>query len=816
MSPPRGTQPPPNMNTAPLRPTLALLFAVPLAVGLALGTGGDGRKDRFAQLREQLPSPSSFRTASGAPGHEYWQQQVDYRIDVELDDERQALRGSERITYHNNSPDPLTYLWLQIEPNYFAPNSHAVATTLAPNLAAGMTFEATRALLDRRTFEGGATITNLQAADGVALEFALVDTTMRVDLPAPLLRGQSFEFSLDWEYAISDQRKFGGRSGFEYFEEDGNYLYEMAHWFPRLCAYTDYTGWQNKEFLGRGEFTLEFGDYEVSITVPDDHVVASTGVLQNPDDVLKPLWKERLALAETAEEPVLIVTREEAEANEGTAPTGKKTWTFAAENVRDFAWASSRKFIWDAKLHEIEGGDPVWAMSFWPKEGHELWLPYSTHSVIHTLDVYGKYTFPYPYPVAISVNGPVGGMEYPMICFNGPRPAEDGTYTARSKYGLISVIIHEVGHNWFPMIVNSDERQWTWMDEGLNTYVQFLTEAEWEDDYPSRRGEPAKMTGYMVSDAQVPIMTNSESILQFGNNAYGKPATALNILRETVVGRELFDFAFKEYSRRWMFKRPEPADLFRTLEDASGVDLDWFWRGWFYSTDHTDLALTGVTRYRIDSQDPEVEKGRRRAERDAEPTTMSEGRNRDLPKYVERYPDLVDFYNSYDELDVTPADVRRYEKMMEARDEGQAELLRSPLNFYVVDVANEGGLVMPVLLDLEYADGSTESLRLPAEVWRSNEASISKLVISEKELTRVVLDRRRETADADLSDNVWPPEMDERTFRLKPETRRGSGPNPMRDARKEAARLKRRSPGGGESESGGDAASGGDTGDDEG
>ncbi len=782
--------------TLPLRPLLAVLFALPLALGVALSAGGDDRVDRFAQLREELPSPSSYRTASGAPGHEYWQQQVDYRIEVELDDEQQAIRGSERITYHNNSPDALTYLWLQVEPNFFAPQSHAVATTLAPNLDAGMTFEATRALLERRTFDGGAKISNLKGAGGDPLEFALVDTTMRVDLPAPLKSGETFEFSLDWAYAISDQRKFGGRSGWEFFEDDGNYLYEMAHWFPRLCAYTDYTGWQNKEFLGRGEFTLEFGDYVVSITAPDDHIVASTGVLQNPDEVLLPVWRERLALAETSETPVLIVTRDEAEANESTAPEGTKTWTFAAENVRDFAWASSRKFIWDAKLHEIEGGDPVWAMSYWPKEGHELWEPYSTHSVIHTLNAYGKYTFPYPYPIAISVNGPVGGMEYPMICFNGPRPAKDGTYTARSKYGLISVIIHEVGHNWFPMIVNSDERQWTWMDEGLNTYVQFLAESEWEDDYPSRRGEPGKMTGYMTSTNQVPIMTNSESILQFGNNAYGKPATALNILRETIVGRELFDFAFKEYSRRWMFKRPEPADLFRTLEDASGVDLDWFWRGWFYSTDHTDLALTGVTRYRIDSQDPEVEKGRRRAEREAEPTTLSEARNRDLPKYVADFPELVDFYNTYDELDVTPGDVRKYEKLLESRDESQQELLRSELNFFVIEVANQGGLVMPVILDLEFTDGSHESLRIPAEIWRSNDPAIKKLVISEKTLARVQLDPNRETADADLSDNVWPPEMQERTIRLKPQPQRGSGPNPMRDAQKEADKLKRRSPGG--------------------
>lgn len=756
-----------NSPHRPFRRPLAILFAIPLALGVSLSAGGDEREDRFAQLREELPSPSSYRTASGAPGHEYWQQKVDYRIEVELDDEAQALRGSERIRYQNNSPDALRYLWLQVEPNYFAPQSHAVATTLAPNLDAGMTFEATRALIERQVFDGGAKISNLVDSGGAPLEFALVDTTMRVDLPAPLLAGQAFEFSLDWAYSINDQRKFGGRSGYEFFEEDGNYLYEMAHWFPRMCAYTDYTGWQNKEFLGRGEFTLEFGDYEVSITVPDDHVVASTGVLQNPEDVLEPLWMERLALAETADEPVLVITREEAEANESTAPTGKKTWTFAAENVRDFAWASSRKFIWDAKLHEIEGGDPVWAMSYWPKEGHELWLPYSTHSVIHTLDVYGKYTFPYPYPVAISVNGPVGGMEYPMICFNGPRPAKDGTYTARSKYGLISVIIHEVGHNWFPMIVNSDERQWTWMDEGLNTYVQFLAESEWEEDYPSRRGAPGKMTGYMTSTAQVPIMTNSESILQFGNNAYGKPATALNILRETVVGRELFDFAFKEYSRRWMFKRPEPADLFRTLEDASGVDLDWFWRGWFYTTDHVDISLDAIYQLRLDTKDPDIDFTRRREEDADKPTKVGVRLNEEAgtKTWVDRHPDIKDFYDENDIFTVTNKERNEYKKFLEGLKDWERtafeRAVKEDKNYYVLEFSNIGGLVMPIILELELSNGKKERIHIPAEIWRRNPKEVRKLIVLEKgtELTSVIIDPDWETADANIENNHYPRRM---------------------------------------------------------
>jgi len=777
--------------TKALRAGFFSLLAAGAALTAANGAAdGDEREDRFAQLRAELPTPNVYRTASGAPGHEYWQQQVDYVIDVELDDENQSIAGSERITYHNNSPDTLRYLWLLVEPNLYGPDAHAVATSLAPNLSSGMSFDAMNALMERRRFDGGATITNVQTLSGQPLDHTVVNTTMRVDLPEPLAPGKTFQFSLDWSYRINDSDVIGGRTGFEFFEEDGNYLYEMAQWFPRLCSYTDYMGWQNKEFLGRGEFTLEFGDYLVNITVPDDHVVASTGVLQNPDDCLKPEWKERLEEARTSDRPVLIVTREEAEANETTAPEGTKTWTYAAENVRDFAWASSRKFMWDAKLHGVEGGRDVWAMSYWPKEGDPLWSLYSTHSIIHTLDVYSKFTFPYPYPVAISVNGPVGGMEYPMICFNGPRPEEDGTYSERTKYGLISVIIHEVGHNWFPMIVNSDERQWTWMDEGLNTFVQFLAESEWQDEYPSRRGEPQNMTRYMTSENSVPIMTNSESIPQFGNNAYGKPATALNVLRETIMGRELFDFAFKEYSRRWMFKRPEPADLFRTMEDASGVDLDWFWRAWFYTTDHTDIAILGATRYTVDTRDPSIENERRREERDGAPLTKSKERNRDLPKYIEQYPELADFYNTYDELEVTDADVQQYMRFVEGLSGDEREMLGSEMRFYVVELENQGGIPMPIILDAHLEDGGTQRVRVPAEIWRMNETTVSKLVITDQDVTRFVLDPQLETADADLSDNVWPPEFGDERLRLFPGRSWRGGSNPMRRAREaEAKRL---------------------------
>ncbi|MCH1506880.1 MAG: M1 family metallopeptidase, partial [Verrucomicrobiales bacterium] len=524
-------------------------------------------QDPFRQLDELLPTPSDYRAASGAPGHRYWQQRADYDINVRLVEDRNALIGEETITYHNNSPMPLEYLWLQLDQNRFEPDSRDTTTRTTPPLKQ-FTYKYLGELLIREDFQGGHKITKVTDADDKPLDHAVIETMLRIDLPKSLPSGGQVTFNIGWTYQIIDAKRVRVRSGHEYFEEDGNSIYELAQWFPRMCAYTDVNGWQNKQFIRRGEFSLEFGDYRVAITTPDDHIVSSTGVLQNPDAVLTEQQRERLKQAETAEVPQFIVTPEEAKANEKEKGKGEKTWVFQAENVRDFAWASSRKFIWDAVQHTSHGKD-VWCMSYYPNEGEPLWSKYSTHSIMHTLDVYSRYTFPYPYPVAISVNGPVGGMEYPMICFNGPRPDKDGTYSKRIKYGLISVIIHEVGHNYFPMIVNSDERQWTWIDEGINSFLQYLAEKEWETDYPSRRGPAKNMVEYMVSTDQVPIMTNSESILQFGHNAYGKPATALNILRETIMGRELFDYAFKKFSQRWMFKRPEPADLFRTMEDAS-------------------------------------------------------------------------------------------------------------------------------------------------------------------------------------------------------------------------------------------------------
>jgi hypothetical protein len=564
---------------------------------------------KFAQLDIELPTPNEYRNAAGGPGHNYYQQKADYKMTITLDDEKQIIRGEETVTYTNNSPDVLEYLWLQLDQNLYKPDaeSHFIEVEKMEDFKSIKDVE--RKLM---TFEGGYNIESVSAVNGEKMKYAINHTMMRIDPAKPLGPNQSISFRVKWWYNINDRMKVGGRSGYEYFEKDGNYLYTIAQFFPRMCVYSDVEGWQNKQYLGRGEFALPFGDYEVSIVVPADHIVGATGELQNASSVLTAEQKERLGKARNADSPVLIVTQAEAEANEKEKENATKTWTFKAKNVRDFAFASSRKFMWDAQNQKV-GEKNVLCMSYYPKEGNPLWERYSTKLVAHTIKTYSKYTVEYPYPVAISVHTDKIGMEYPMICFNGGRPQADGTYSEETKYGMWGVIIHEVGHNFFPMIINSDERQWTWMDEGLNTFVQYLTEQEWERGYPSRRGPAYMITDYMRGDQRFinPIMTNSESIWQFGNNAYGKPATALNILRETVMGRELFDYAFKMYCERWKFKHPTPADLFRTMEDASGVDLDWFWRGWFYSTDYVDVSMDNVKHFELNTNNPTVEKAAR-------------------------------------------------------------------------------------------------------------------------------------------------------------------------------------------------------------
>ncbi|MGD1844760.1 MAG: M1 family metallopeptidase [Salibacteraceae bacterium] len=723
-------------------------------------------QNNFRQLKQELATPNVYRTASGAPGHQYWQQRADYDMQITLDDEKQRIEGVETVTYYNNSPDPLKYLWLQLDQNRRAKDSDTykiqsgtISDDFSPYLL-------NRLHID---FDGGFKLGYVKDASGKDLPYTVNKTMMRIDLPQTLKPKGSFTFKIKWSYNINDRMKIGGRSGYEYFADEDNYLYTIAQFFPRMAVYSEVEGWQHKQFLGRGEFALTFGNYKVQITVPADHIVAATGTLQNASKVLSSEQRSRYDKAKKSDEPVMIVTPEEALENEKKKAKGTKTWVFQAENVRDFGFASSRKFIWDAQGVTF-GNRTVMAMSYYPKEGNPLWEKYSTRVVAHTLKTYSHYTFPYPYPVAISVHANSIGMEYPMICFNGGRPESDGTYTARTKYGMISVIIHEVGHNYFPMIVNSDERQWTWMDEGLNTFLQYLTEQEWDRNYPSRRGPAPKIVSYMSGEQgkMVPIMTNSESIYQFGNNAYGKPAAGLNILRETIMGRELFDFAFKQYAQRWQFKHPTPADFFRTMEDASGVDLDWFWRGWFYTTNPVDISLDAVRWFQIDTRNPEIEKPFQKAAEAAEIPDISAQRNLEsTPKTVlEAQPELNDFYNLNDPFEVLEVDKEDYQRYLEGMDSAQLALINAGYHYYELQFTNKGGLVMPLILRFEFADGTFAMEHIPAEIWRMDEKTISKIFFFEKEVVGVTLDPNRETADINTNDNAWPRQVQPSRFTI--------------------------------------------------
>jgi hypothetical protein len=764
----------------------SLLFFCLFLVGGLSAQSENINKNPFRQLHTELPTPNVYRNAAGAPGHEYWQQQADYEMDIRLDDAAQRIYGTSTITYHNNSPDALDYLWIQLDQNVRALDSdtYKVGTS---NVNQRMTLRSLARL--EPTFDGGFKIDYVKDGSGKPVKYTIERTMMRVDLAEVLQPGESTALQLKWWYNVNDRMKDGGgRSGSEYFEEDDNYLYTIAQFYPRMALYIDNEGWQNKQFLGSGEFTLTFGDYSVKITVPADHLVASTGTLQNPNDVLTKKQRNRLAEANKEfVQPVIIATQEEAVEREKTKVTKEKTWHFEAENVRDFAFATSRKFIWDAMAVKQADGSTTMAMSMYPKEGNPLWERFSTKAVAHTLKWYSHYTFAYPYPVAWSINARSIGMEYPMICFNFGRVEKDGTYSERTKYGMIGVIIHEVGHNYFPMIVNSDERQWTWMDEGLNTFLQYLAEQQWERDYPSRRGPAHKIVDYMKGDKAYisPIMTNSESIYQFGNNAYGKPATGLNILRETIMGREQFDYAFKKYSNRWKFKHPAPADLFRTMEDASGVDLDWFWRGWFFSTDHTDIALTSVEPFRVNTRNPMVENEMAKVKIKKGPENISTTRNREIAKtYDEQDPSLRDFYTDYDPLEATVLDNEEYEAYLSRLSDAERAVLDANKYYYELSFENKGGLVMPIIVEFTFVDGTSEVKRIPAEIWKLNYKKVSKVFPFTKQVTNIELDPFLETADTDRSNNYYPSQVETNRFDLFQSRRRGGGENPMQRDRR--------------------------------
>ncbi|WP_412560065.1 MULTISPECIES: M1 family metallopeptidase [Winogradskyella] len=726
---------------------------------------GHTNQNKFKQLYDEFATPNMFRTGSGAPGPAYYQQQADYKMDIEIDDVNARLYGDETITYTNNSPDELKYLWVQLDQNMRARDSKTPLINSSGIGPATSASRATRSYL-KESFDGGFNIEHVKDVNGKDLPHTINRTMMRVELPKPMKTGDKFSFKIKWWYNINDHVKDGGRSGYEYFEENDNRIYVMAQFYPRMAVYNDVEGWQNSQFWGRDEFALPFGDFDVNITVPADHILDGTGYLTNREEVYtKEMMKRYNQAKKSYDKPVMIVTQEEAEKTEKTKSNKKKTWKLSAQMVRDFGFATSRKFLWDMMAVKI-GDRDVMAVSMYSKEGNPLWEQWSTYAVASTLKSYSRMTFDYPYHKAISVHAPMG-MEYPMICYNFGRPDKDGNYSDRTKYGMISVIIHEVGHNFFPMIVNSDERQWTWMDEGLNTFVQYVAEqdfGEWyptalspgHDKYPSRRGPAKNIVRYMGGnqDFIAPIMTKGLNTYQFGSNAYSKPATGLNILRETIMGRDLFDYSFREYANRWMFKHPTPEDFFRTMEDASAVDLDWFWRGWFYTTDYTDIGIKEVKKYAVTSNPNE--NGRKLAERfNMDPNALvyfiGEGE--------EGYDEAMNNGTSIEDLPT----VKEY-IMDNFTPEEQKNLKKSPKYFYQVTFDKPGGLVMPLIVEYEYADGSKEKVTYPAQIWRLNDKEVSRAVATDKEIVAITVDPDLETADVDTSNNSWPREVEQSDF----------------------------------------------------
>ncbi|MDG1775071.1 MAG: M1 family metallopeptidase [Flavobacteriaceae bacterium] len=725
----------------------------------AVKEGGHTNQSKFRQLYQEFSTPNSYRSASGAPGPNYYQQQADYKMDITLDDKNAKIYGEETITYTNNSPDVLEFLWVQLDQNVRTKDTKSALRNGGGVPLAAPTSSFVSSYM-KESFDGGFNIEFVKDANGRPLPFTINQTMMRVDLPTPLASNSQVSFSIKWWYNIPDHTTDRARSGYEYFPKDGNRAYVIAQFFPRMAVYSDVEGWQNHQFWGSGEFALPFGDYEVNITVPADHILDGTGELQNMKEVFsKEMIKRYNQAKKSYDAPVVIVTQEEAEAAEKGFSDKTKTWKLKAENVRDFGFATSRKFIWDMQAVKL-GNRDVMAVSMYPKEGNPLWEEYSTKAVALTLKSYSSHTFDYPYPKAISVHAKNQGMEYPMICWNYGRPNEDGTYSDGVKYGMISVIIHEVGHNFFPMIVNSDERQWGWMDEGLDTFMQYMAEQEFGEAfpeaiapleaYPSRRGAPAKIVPYMAGDQSfiAPIMSNPENVYQLGPNAYGKPATALNILRETVMGRELFDHAFKTYANRWKFKHPTPEDFFRTMEDASAVDLDYFWRGWFYTTDFVDIGVKGVKKYYV-SNEPTKQMKEYMAARN-----ITEA---DLPPLVYLAAEDSEDYNP--ELKgKKPSESSQTLNafMMDNMTESERAAVKEPKYFYEVTFNKPGGIPMPLIVDYTYADGTTKSITYPAEIWRKNDAEVKTVLSTEKEIVGIVVDPKAETADIDTTNNSWP------------------------------------------------------------
>lgn len=537
------------------------------------------RADKTIFSPLDLPDPNRIRTAAGLPGEDYWQQQTDYRIEVTLDDAKDAISATAHITYTNNSPYDLPYLWIYLEQNLFRDGSDGSKFT-----PPGSRFN------NRTEFAGGVDVDYVRAGE-TDLTLRVYDTVARIDLPEPVMgRGGQVEFDIAWRFNIPT---YGvDRMGIRTVKRGK--IYEIAQWFPCMCKYDDVHGWNTSPYLGQGEFYSDFGSYDVKITVPDGHVVCATGVLKNPDEVLSDAQMRLWKLAHASKSTVVIRSEEDLD-QEPAADAPAKTWHFEADNVRSFAWTSSPATIWDAAAIDWGDGTSTFVQSVYPREARGAWVE-STQMLRQSILTYSEMWFRYPYPSATNVNGNVGGMEYPQIIFCGGDT---------DKRGLHGVTSHEIGHNWFPMMINSDERRYAWMDEGFNTFINSYDRYETYDTVvngaePAENERPfsARGLGRMLgSDNVQPMDLPADQIRPelLGALQYNKTAIAMRMLREVVLGPERFDPAFKEYIRAWAFKSPQPVDFFRCIENGTGMDLAWFWRGWFIENAKLDQAVVEVT-----------------------------------------------------------------------------------------------------------------------------------------------------------------------------------------------------------------------------
>lgn len=703
--------------------------------------------NKFEELGPLLPTPNVYRSASGAPGPDYWQQRADYVINCEIDEKAKVLTGEEVITYHNNSPDALDYLWLELSENQHHPQNHFSirGSERVNEYRLDSTTNLAKYDEAEQRFRGlGVEILAVLGEDKQPLPYIINKTLMRIDLKNKLLSKSKVKFTVRWRYKIPERLKFeASRGGYEEFP-DSNQIFTIVQWYPRLCVYNDYQGWDLLQFTGHAEFPLTFGNFDVKIKVPSDHIVAATGECQNFKEVLSSVEQKRWAKAQNSQEPVEIVTLAEAkERAKLRAAKGFKVWHYKASNVRDFAWTSSRRFMWDAMNTDVQG-KKVMCMSLYSEEAAPIYRRYSTKTVAHTLKVYSKYSTPYPYPVAISVEAS-NGMEYPMIVFNYGRANKDGSYTEDLRNRVVSVIIHEIGHNFFPMLINSNERRWAWMDEGFNSFVEFLAEQEFDANFPSRRGPASTIIGYMAKPKKYlePIMTAPDNVRELGNNVYGKTAAALTVLRETVMGRDLFDRAFKEYCLRWTFKSPTPADFFRTMQDASGMDLSWFFRAWFFETDPVDISLDTVIVYHAKT-------------RKLDSLNRTSKYRNFLLNHITRTRNMATNQKTLVELDssLSPNQGPSFNDEQPFFNYSNEKPLDSAGRYlYRLILRNKGGAISPIIIEWTFADGTKEKQVLEAEMWRYNEKKIRRVFVKYKPVVSIKLDPDLQTADVDTRNN---------------------------------------------------------------